>query len=49
MRRCFTVHTSVSVPKGVGEDLTAYAEAQGLSKSAVVTEALKGYLSRKKG
>lgn len=43
-----TVVVAVSVPGGLAQDLATYAEAQGLSKSAVVTEALKGYLARKK-
>jgi predicted transcriptional regulator len=39
---------AVSVPEGLAKDLAGYAEAQGQSKSAVVTEALKGFLARKK-
>ncbi len=43
-----TVVVAVSVPQELAQDLTRYAEAQGESKSAVVTEALKGFLARKK-
>jgi metal-responsive CopG/Arc/MetJ family transcriptional regulator len=43
-----TMVVAVSVPEGLAKDLAGYAEAQGQSKSAVVTEALKGFLARKK-
>ena len=43
-----TVVVSVSVPEELARTLSSYAEAQGESKSAVVTEALKGFLARKK-
>jgi metal-responsive CopG/Arc/MetJ family transcriptional regulator len=42
------VVVAVSVPKSVADDLDATAKAQGVSKSAAVVEALRGWLKRKK-
>lgn len=39
---------AVSVPQSLAQELAEYAESQGLKRSAVVVEALKGFLARKK-
>lgn len=42
------VVVAVSVPQKLAADLAAYAESSKVSKSAVVVEALRGLLKRKK-
>jgi hypothetical protein len=42
------VVVAVSVPKSLADTLDAYVEAQGVTKSAAVVEALRALLKRKK-
>jgi len=42
------VVVAISFPQSVAKELAEYAESQGLKRSAVVVEALKGFLARKK-
>jgi hypothetical protein len=42
------VVVAVSVPKSLADALDAYVEAQGVTKSAAVVEAIRGLLKRKK-
>ncbi len=39
---------AASVPQSLASDLAGYAEAQQVTKSAVVVEALRGLFARKK-
>jgi hypothetical protein len=42
------VVVAVSLPKSLADDLAAYVEAQGVSKSAAVADALRVWLKRRK-
>ncbi len=42
------VVVAVSVPQSLAKELAVYAEAQGVSRSAVAVDAFKAYLARKK-
>jgi hypothetical protein len=42
------VVVATSIPQTLAQQLGVYADANGLTRSAVVVEALKGYFARKK-